>query len=123
MSKRRITAELLAQEGACPDQLDRFQERFPDGIDPETVQPEEVVGLDVLWAVLHMLPAPAREVFKEAAWKAFREARATEWEAYKEGGASALARKAYKEATDAAWEAYDEAKARIAIELFREYWQ
>ena len=42
---RKITAELLAEKDACPYQIDRFQERFPDGVDPETVRPEEVVDL------------------------------------------------------------------------------
>ena len=131
---RKITAELLAQEGAYCDRLDEFRERFPTGLDLETVQPKEVVGLDVWWAVRHMLPAPAWEAYQEAARKAFREARATEWEAhkearateweaYKEGGASALARNAFKEAEDAAAKRYREAGARIAIELFRQYWR
>jgi len=80
MSKRRITAEMLTQKGAHCGQLNKFRKRFPDGLDLETVRPEEVVGLDVRWAVLHMLPAPA-------------------------------------------WKRYREARARAAIELFREHWQ
>ena len=133
MSKRRITAEMLTQKDACPDQLDEFRERFPNGIDLETVRPEEVVDLDVWWAVLHMLPDAAWEAYKEAedaawkaarkAFKAFREARATAWGAYKEAEDAALALNAFKEAEDAALKRYREARARIAIELFRQYWQ
>jgi len=130
VSKRRITAEMLTQKDACTDQIDRFRERFPDGLDPETVQPEEVVGLDVEWAVHALLPPPAREAFKEAyeeaarkAFKAFREARAPAWEAYKDGGAPSLALNAFKEAEDAALKRYREVRARAAIDLFREYWQ
>ena len=123
MSKRRITAEMLTQKDACTDQIDRFRERFPDGVDPETVQPEEVIGLDVWWAVFYMLPAPAWEAYKEAvdaARKAYSEAWAEVWKAYEEP-ASVL--QAYAEATRLTWEAYREARARAAIELFREYWR
>ena len=114
---RKVTAELLAEKGAHCDEIDEFRERFPDGVDLETVQPKEVVGLNVQWAVHALLPPPAREAFKEAtapAWKAHEEATASVWKAYKE---------AYKEAKDAAWEAYEEAEARAAIAVFREHWQ
>ena len=53
---RKITADMLAEKGACPDQLDEFRKRFPDGLDLETVRPEEVVDLDVRWAVHALLP-------------------------------------------------------------------
>jgi len=156
---RKITAEMLAEKGACPDQLDRFRERFPDGVDPETVRLEEVYDLDVRWAVRSLLPAPARKAFVEAtaparethkegtapAWKAYWEARASAVEAYMGARANAAAWRTDTEARDAAWKAYEEvtapawkalnkvkgparealseATARIAIELFREYWR
>ena len=125
MSERRITAEMLAQKDADCDEIDEFRERFPDGVDLETVQPKEVVGLNVQWVVRSMLPHPAWKTYKEArdtAWDAYWEAMATAWEEARLG-ALALARKAHEEAMDVAWEAYEEAEARIATELFRQYWQ
>jgi len=115
MSEKRITAEMLAQKDAHCAQLDKFRERFPDGLDVETVTPEEVVGLDVGWMVHALLPAAAQKAYAEAessAWEAFEEATAPvpAWDAYVE--AEAPARKAYREAT-----------ARAAIEVFREHWQ
>jgi len=143
---RRITADLLAAKGACPDQLDKFRERWPDGLDVETVMPGEVAGLSVGWAVRALLPAPAWEAWKEAeaaAWKAYAEATTTareafveataparrayegtqrsSWEAFKE--AKDTARKACEEAKVRAWGTYEEAAARAAIAVFREYWQ
>ena len=147
MSKRRITAEMLTQKDACPDQLDEFRERFPDGLDPAAVTPEEVAGLSVGWAVHALLPATAGEAWKEAgaaAWKAWKEATSLAREAYREATApawkalnekagaptrdawkeaEAAAWKTYREDRAPAWEAYREAKARAAIDLFREYWQ
>ena len=82
---REITADLLAAKGACPDQLDNFRERWPDGLDPAAVTPEEVADLSVGWAVHALLPATAWEAFKEgwgAAWKAYREASAASWSAH-----------------------------------------
>ena len=120
---RKVTAELLAEKGACPGHLDKFRKRFPTGLDLETVRPEEVVGLNVWWAVIHMLPAPARKAFREAedaAWKVYKEATGSAWEADKE---PASAWGAYGEARDAAWKRHREATARAAIDLFREHWQ
>jgi len=97
---RKITAELLAAKGACPDHLDEFRERFPNGLDPATVRPEEVAYLNVEWAVDTLLPGPAWRVY----WKAIAPGR----EAWGAGATS--------------WEAYEEAQARAAIELFRQYW-
>ncbi|HKJ88969.1 MAG TPA: hypothetical protein VKA48_10720, partial [Gammaproteobacteria bacterium] len=108
---RKISAELLAEKDACPYQIDRFQERFPDGVDPETVQPEEVYALDVRWAVHALLPPPAREAFDEAT--------APAREAYEE--AVATARKALSEVRNPAWKARGEAEARAAIAVFREH--
>ncbi|HKJ87904.1 MAG TPA: hypothetical protein VKA48_05300 [Gammaproteobacteria bacterium] len=108
MSKRRITADMLAEAGAHCDQLDEFRGRFPDGLDPETVQPEEIADLDVGWAVHYMLPIPTR--------KAFWEAREAALESYMGTPFGAL------KARNSAWKAYREAKARAAIDLFRRYW-
>ncbi|HKJ87124.1 MAG TPA: hypothetical protein VKA48_01205 [Gammaproteobacteria bacterium] len=111
---RRITAEMLTQKGAHCAQFDEVQERFPDGVDVETVTPEEVADLSVGWAVQALLPAPARKAFKEAeatAWKDYVEATGSAWkEAHRGSGATA-------------WKAYLEAEARAAIRVFRQYWR
>jgi len=106
---RKITADMLAEKGADCDEIDEFRERFPDGLDLETVQPEEIADLDVEWAVHYMLPIPTR--------KAFWEAREAALESYMGTPFGAL------RARNSAWKAYQEAKARAAIDLFREYWQ
>ena len=117
---RKITAELLTEKDACPDQIDRFRERFPDGVDPLAITPEEAARFDVGWAVHVLLPpaawkafekavAPARKTHDEVmapAWETYREAVAPAWKEFRE------AQKALnKEARAAAREAYEEAVA------------
>ena len=43
---RKITAEMLAEKDARPDQIDRFRERFPTGLDPETVHTAAALGVN-----------------------------------------------------------------------------
>ena len=133
---KRITADLLAEKGARCGQLDEFRERFPNGLDPATVMPEEVAGLNVGWAVWALLGTSAWKAYWKAvsvrAREAFVEARSTAREAYEEARvrereafveAPATAWEAYEEAKVRAWGTYEEAKARAAIAVFREYWQ
>ena len=77
-----ISKELLEKHGACKDQLDKFVELFPDGVDAtRELCLAHAQTFDFTWA--HYL-------LSRRAWKAYDEATAT-------------ARKAYNEAIAAAW--------------------
>ena len=118
-----ISKELLEKHGACKNQLDKFVELFPDGVDAtRELCLAHAQTFDFTWAQ-YLLPRPAwkayagstasaRKAYYEAtaaAWKAYDEATAPAWKAYDE--AAAPARKAYDEAAASARKAYDEAAA------------
>ena len=108
-----INKELLEKHGACKNQLDKFVELFPDGVDAtRELCLAHAQTFDFTWAQ-YLLSSPARKAYNEAiapAWKAYNEATAPARKAY--AGAATAAHKAYAGATAAAWEARDEATAR-----------
>ena len=107
-----ISKELLEKHGACKDQLDKFVELFPDGVDAtRELCLAHAQTFDFTWAQ-YLLPRPARKAYNEAlapVWKAYDEAAASARKAY--AGAAASARKAYDEAIAPARKAYNEAIA------------
>ena len=107
-----ITKELLEKHGACKNQLDKFVELFPDGVDAtRELCLAHAQTFDFIWAQ-YLLPRPARKAYDEAiapAYKAYYEATAAARKAHNE--ATAPAWKAYNKATAPAWKAYNKAIA------------
>ena len=88
-----ISKELLEKHGACKNQLDKFVELFPDGVDAtRELCLAHAQTFDFTWAQ-YLLPSPA--------WKAYNEAIAPARKAYDE--IIPPTRKAYNEAIAAAW--------------------
>ena len=108
----KITGRLLKSKGACADQVAKFAELFPNGVEPtEALCLAHAQVFDWRWASDNLLSA--------SAWKAYGEAHASAKKAYDE--AIAPAEKAYDEVVAPARKAYDEAVAsafgRIVEEL------
>ena len=107
-----ISKELLEKHAACKNQLDKFVELFPDGVDAtRELCLAHAQTFDFTWAQ-YLLSSPARKAYNEAiapAWKAYVGATAPARKAY--AGATAAAGNAYVEATAAASKAYNEATA------------
>ena len=109
-----ISKELLEKHAACKNQLDKFVELFPDGVDAtRELCLAHAQTFDFTWAH-YLLPRPACEAYDEAALaaaasKAYNEAIAPARKAFDE--AIAPAHKAYNEATAPASKAYNEAIA------------
>ena len=99
-----ISKELLEKYGACKNQLDKFVELFPDGVDAtRELCLAHAQTFDFTWAQ-YLLSSQARKAYNEAiapAWKAYNEATAPARKAYDETAAAAS--KAYNEALVAAW--------------------
>ena len=77
-----ITPQLLASNGACQDQVDKFALRWPKGgeVTLENCIEASRLGLNLAWAAENLLTAPALQAYEEAtatAWKAYQEATAT----------------------------------------------
>ncbi len=57
----KITKQMLRQAGACPEQLNEFIRRYPDGFDATEASCSAAAaeyGWDIGWAAVHLLPAP-----------------------------------------------------------------
>ena len=89
----KITAELLTRKGACKEQVDKFCDLFPEGVEPtRELCIAHANDFDWRWAAEHLLSASAAKAYEEAcapAVKAYNEARASAAKAYDEALASA----------------------------------
>ena len=118
-----ITKGLLEKHGACKNQINKFVELFPDGVDAtRELCLAHAQTFSFAWARLLLSP-PGREAYNEAvaparkayydgvssARKAYNEAIAPAWEAYV--GSTAATSPAYDEALASEGKAYDEALA------------
>ena len=118
----KITCELLREKGGSCEQVERFAGEWPDGVEvtyANCLRAAEL-GLDLNWAVKHLLSAAQRKVYNKAAeavLEVYNEAVEAAWEVYNE--AVAPAREVYNEAVEAALEVYNEAIAP-AREVYRE---
>ena len=87
-----INKELLEKHGACKNQLDKFVELFPDGVDAtRELCLAHAQTFDFTWAH-YLLSRPGRKAYDEAiapASKAYDEATAPAWKAYNEAIAAA----------------------------------
>ncbi len=57
----KITKQMLRQAGACPEQLNEFIRRYPDGFDATEASCSAAAAeyeWDTGWAAVHLLPAP-----------------------------------------------------------------
>ncbi len=57
----KITKQMLRQAGACPEQLNEFIRRYPDGFDATEASCSAAAaeyGWNTGWAARHLLPAP-----------------------------------------------------------------
>ena len=74
----KITDRLLKSKGACADQVAKFAELFPNGVEPtEALCLTHAQVFDWSWAASNLLPAPAGKAYDEAvapAKKAYGEA-------------------------------------------------
>jgi len=106
-----ITKELLEAKRACEDQLDLFNELFPEGVElTRALILEHAQEFDWGWCAENLLP-------NDSAWEAYVIANASAWKAYYV--AFEKAQEAYELAVIQAKEAYYVAieKAQEAYEL------
>lgn len=92
----KITAEMLRKLKACEEMVKIFEREWPDGAEVtrgNAARAAVALGLDISWAAINLLTAPACKVYCEAV--------ATAWKVYQE--AEAAARKVYQEAVAAAF--------------------
>lgn len=64
-----ITSSLLHSFGACANQVEIFDARFPHGLDlnrPDSELIPLLDGLDLDWAASHLLTAPAWAAYRAA---------------------------------------------------------
>ncbi len=57
----KITKRMLRQAGACPEQLNEFIRRYPDGFNATEASCSAAAAeyeWDTGWAAVHLLPAP-----------------------------------------------------------------
>ena len=92
-----VTADMLRlrRKPACKDQVDIFEEEWPDGAEatlPNCLRAVEL-DLDLSWFVANFLSASTWKVFRQTidrAWEGYDEATASAWEASQEATARAL---------------------------------
>lgn len=117
--KGKVTADMLANAGACEGEVARFRAEWPNGCRAtwRNCRRAAELDLDLRWAVDHLLPesayvsfmaelAPALEAYKKATAPALEvyladdpsshKPRAAAWKAYEKE--TAPARKVYREA-------------------------
>ena len=77
----KITAKKLRKLKACKEQVEIFEKEWPQGcrVTLKACRRAVELGLDLNWAVGHILSAPARAAYMEAeapAWAVYEEATA-----------------------------------------------
>ena len=92
-----VTADMLRlrRKPACKDQVDIFEEEWPDGAEVTLANCLRAVelDLDLSWFVANFLSASTWKVFRQTidrAWEAYAEPIAPAWETPQEATARAL---------------------------------
>ena len=98
---KKITARMLQAKSACSDQVEKFKELFPEGIEvTEALCVQHAQVFDWSWSAENLLTPEAWKVYCETttpAWKVYSETTAAAWKVYTE--------------TAAAWKVFDETRA------------
>ena len=62
--RMKLTAGHLRSLDACPDQVEIFESRWPDGIEAAAITADALEGFDLAWIATHLLT--------DSAWREFR---------------------------------------------------